>query len=98
MNAIDVAALRNEVPEIYIVANADAVKIVETDDEELKVQRTRIFEAIKKGVKICFCNKALELRNLTLPDDLRDAGCETVLSSAITMIDLQEKGFAYIKS
>lgn len=98
MNAIDVAALRNEVPEIYIVANADAVKIMVPEDEETEIQRKRIFQAIEKGVKIRFCRKAMELRNIELPADLEKAGCETVLSSAITMIDLQAEGFAYIKS
>lgn len=95
-NARKVALERGQTPELYIVANGEAVTILTAGEGPLAEQRRRIFEALEQGVHVCFCKKAMNLRTLEMPEDLKEA--EVVASSAITIIDLQQQGYAYIKS
>ena len=97
LNASGVCAARGEALELYIVANGDAVNIVPPQvDEVWAQQRERLLEAMKQpGIHVMLCQKAMELRSLTLPDDFEDA--QVVPSAALFLIEHQELGFPYIK-
>ena len=90
---------------IYIVSNGESVLIMKGDPEEMSAEgkdpalaaaRLRLQEAFEKKLHVCFCLKAMSLRDLSLPEDLGRA--ELVASSAFRMAELQEQGYAYIKS
>ncbi|MBO4838413.1 MAG: DsrE family protein [Lachnospiraceae bacterium] len=99
-------AKENGVPaDIYIVSNGESVLIMKGDPEEMSAEgkdpalaaaRLRLQEAFEKKLHVCFCLKAMSLRDLSLPEDLGRA--ELVASSAFRMAELQEQGYAYIKS
>lgn len=95
-NMYAAAAAKGQAAEIYIVANGEAVEIMTAQEGPLAKQRSRLHEAFPKKIQVCFCKKAMDLRSLTLPEDLNQA--EVVPSAAYFIVELQEKGFAYIKS
>ncbi len=96
----------NGVPaEIWIISNGESVLIMEGDPEKMSAEgkdpalaraRLRLQEAFDKKIHVCFCLKAMSLRSLSLPEDLGRA--ELVASSAVRIVELQEQGYAYIKS
>ena len=96
-NCCRVAGLRGQEVELYIIASGPAVGIMSTTDEAVLEQRKRIFEAVEKGIHVCFCERAMVVRGYELPEDLQGT-VEVIPSAAIALIDYQAQGFAYIKS
>ncbi|MBO3801485.1 MAG: DsrE family protein [Candidatus Brockarchaeota archaeon] len=77
--------------EVTIVANGSAVRFFQKGtryENELK-------ELYNKGVKIYLCNASLEALNIKKYDVLEI--CEIVPSGVVKIVELQEKGYAYIK-
>ncbi|MGB9806164.1 MAG: DsrE family protein [Thermoproteota archaeon] len=77
--------------EVGIVANGSAVRLFQKGtpyENELK-------ELFNKGVKIYSCNVSLETLNIKKDHVLEI--CEVVPSGVVKIVELQERGYAYIK-
>lgn len=87
---------KNEIAlDLKIVVNGEAVSIINAQDEATQAQRGLLLETAERGIQVMFCKKAMELRKLAWPDDFEKM--TIVPSSAMALIEHQEKGYAYIK-
>ena len=84
--------------ELVLVANGPAVKLFVPAQAEL--QKTGDFgkpaeELMARGLKLRLCKNALDANKMTAADLW--PGCEVVPAGLVEIVELQNKGFAYIR-
>ena len=80
--------------EIAVVANGFAVKLFTRSN--LGKYAEEIEELVKRGVVFYICNNALSNLVYIRKEDVSEL-CEIVPAGVVKLIELQEKGYAYIK-
>ncbi|HJG34609.1 DsrE family protein [Desulfovibrio sp. SGI.082] len=78
--------------ELVLVANGPAVKLFVPAQAEL--QKTAE-ELMARGLKLRLCKNALDANKMTAADLW--PGCEVVPAGLVEIVELQNKGFAYIR-
>ena len=78
--------------ELVLVANGPAVKLFVPAQAEL--QKTAE-ELMARGLKLRLCKNALDANKMTAAD--LGPGCEVVPAGLVEIVELQNKGFAYIR-
>ncbi|MBU1170206.1 MAG: DsrE family protein [Proteobacteria bacterium] len=85
-------ALGHETFDVVFVVNGPGIQLMGKDNSEYAHKITMIHDL---GVKIRVCNNALNHFNLTR--EWLCPECEVVPAGIVEIVDLQRKGFAYIK-
>ena len=78
--------------QMELVANGPAVKLFVPAQAEL--QKTAE-ELMARGLKLHLCKNALDANKMTAADLW--PGCEVVPAGLVDIVELQNKGFAYIR-
>ncbi len=87
--------LRSETSaEIAVVANGYAVKLFTKPN--LEKYRDKIKDLAKIGVRFYVCNNAL-MNLVKINQDQVSEFCEIIPAGIVKLIELQQKGYAYIK-
>ena len=93
----NVGNLLRAIPEhhydLVMLFNGPAVALLQTD--QCAPYREEIWQLQQNRVSFKGCRNALNRFNIA-PEDLVE-GCEIVPAGVVTLIDLQEDGYAYIK-
>ena len=85
-------ALENETFSVVLVVNGPGIKLMGKDNSDVAPKITQIH---RMGVRIKVCNNAL--RHFDLNPDFLCPECEIVPAGIVEIVQLQKKGFAYIK-
>lgn len=86
------ADIRADAHDIAVVSNADAVMVWQDGQEKMQ---QGIRDAVQKGVAFYFCRNALQGNDIA-EEDLPDY-VHTVSAGITKIVDLQERGYAYLK-
>jgi len=78
-------------PSVALVVNGPGVKLLEKDGE----YADRIREIAELGAAIKVCNNAL--RNFAIEPERLCPECVIVPAGIVELVELQEKGFSYVK-
>lgn len=90
-NIMNILKYGGEDKEVAIVANGSAVKLFQKDTP----YKIELKELHNKGVNIYLCSVSLEALNIER-DNILEV-CEVVPSGVVKIVELQERGYAYIK-
>ena len=92
-NAINYA---NALPEkdfsMALVVNSVAVTEIVAENKTIG---TKLGEAVQKGLQIFVCQNALKANSIN--PELLYPQCSVVEAGIVTLVELQQKGYAYIK-
>ncbi|MEN8198742.1 MAG: DsrE family protein [Thermodesulfobacteriota bacterium] len=93
----NVINLLNAIPDqehdLIVLFNGPAVGLVAWDDVVIYLERIK--DVASKGVRFQVCKNAMERFEVT--EDLLIEECEIIPAGIVTLIDLQNDGFSYIK-
>jgi len=84
-------AFPDEKPAVVLVVNGPGVQLLDRDGEHAK----RLGEVLALGVPVKVCNNAL--RNFGIEPERLCEGCTVVPAGVVEIVELQRKGFAYVK-
>ena len=92
-NAINYAnALPDKSFSMALVVNSVAVTEIVAENKTIG---TKLEEAVKKGLQIFVCQNALKANSIK--PELLYPQCSVVEAGIVTLVELQQKGYAYIK-
>lgn len=87
-----IKALETETFSVVLVVNGPGIKLMTKDNPDVAPKITQIH---RLGARIKVCNNAL--RHFDLSPDVLCPECDIVPAGIVEIVQLQKKGFAYIK-
>lgn len=85
------AAFPEDKPAVALVVNGPGVRLLDREGE----YAARLREILDPGVAVKVCNNAL--RNFEIDPERLCSGCVVVPAGVVEIVELQERGFAYVK-
>ena len=87
-----ISAMKNEPMSVVLVVNGPGIKLMGKDNPDVA---PKIAQIHRLGVQIKVCNNALN--HFELSPDFLCPECEIIPAGVVELVQLQKKGYAYIK-